>query len=207
MRLVLATRSPDKAREIREILGGIARLELLTLDEFGLARDPEEAGVERGQSFLDNATAKALHFLRRTRSPVLADDSGLEVAALAGAPGVYSKRFSGRDDLDGQELDQANNRILLERLHDVPTAQRGAHYVCVAVLALAEDRCFAALGTCAGQILRRPRGTGGFGYDPLFFLPEAGRSFAELAPEEKNRRSHRARAFRALAPHLHHLLA
>ncbi|HEY8484857.1 MAG TPA: non-canonical purine NTP pyrophosphatase [Longimicrobiales bacterium] len=210
MRVALATRSTHKAREIRDLLSRVAHaipdLQLLSLDELGIPPGPEEDHIEAFDTFRENAVAKARYFAQRAGVPTIADDSGLSVAALGGAPGVRSKRFSGRADLSGKELDEANNALLLERLRGVPPGQRAAHYVCAAALAFPSGAIFTALGVCSGEIALAPRGTGGFGYDPLFIVPELGVTFGELPPEEKNRQSHRARAFRALAAELPDLL-
>jgi len=199
MRVLLATRSGDKAREIREILASVPGLTLLTLSDLGIEPDAAEEELEALETFQENAAAKARHFARLTSLPVLADDSGLRVDALGGAPGVRTKRFSGRTDLIGRDLDEANNLVLLERLRGVPPEARGARYVCAAVLAFPDGRIVAGLGSCRGEIATAPRGTGGFGYDPLFYVPALGRTFAEVSAQEKNRISHRSRAFRALA--------
>ena len=199
MRVLLATRSADKAREIRQILDSVPGLTLLTLPDLGLGPDPAEEALEAFETFQENAAAKARHFARLASLPVLADDSGLRVDALGGAPGVRTKRFSGRSDLSGRDLDEANNLVLLERLHGVPREARGARYVCAAVLASADGRTVTGLGSCRGEIATAPRGTGGFGYDPLFYVPALGHTFAEIPAAEKNRISHRSRAFRALA--------
>lgn len=199
-RLLLATRSPDKLREIRQLLGPSPDLELITLQQLGLAPDPAEDDVEAFPSFRENALAKARFFLERTGLPVLADDSGIEVEALGGAPGVRSRRFAARPGLEGLALDQANNRLLLERLHGVPASGRGARYVCAAVLLAPGTSATTALGTCHGRILEAPRGQGGFGYDPLFLLPQVGLTFGQIDDAAKHRFSHRARAIRALQP-------
>lgn len=199
MRVLLATRSADKAREIRQILGSIPGLRLLTLEDAGVAPDPAEDSIEVFETFQENAAAKARHFARLVSIPVLADDSGLRVDALGGAPGVRTKRFSGRTDLSGQALDEANNLALLEKLRGVPQEARTARYVCAAVLAFPDGRSITGLGACRGEIATAPRGAGGFGYDPLFYVPELGRTFAEIPAAAKNRISHRSRAFRALA--------
>jgi XTP/dITP diphosphohydrolase len=199
--LLLATRSADKAREIREILGGLG-LQVLTLREENVPEDSAEDELESAPTFLGNARAKAAFFAERLRRPVLADDSGLVVDALQGAPGVRSKRFSSRPDLAGAELDRANNALLLQRLEGVQPELRTARYVCAAVLHFptgAGRTPLAAIGTCEGLIATRPEGSGGFGYDPLFLIPELVTTFAALPPAEKHRRSHRGRAFRALA--------
>lgn len=200
--LLIATRSRHKAREIREILGPAFADRLLTLDEAGLPPDPDEDGIEIYDTFLANARAKAAWFCERSGLPTLADDSGLCVTALGDEPGVRSRRYSGRDDLDGEALDVENNRTLLGRLEDVPAGKRDARYVCAAVLQMPDGRTIDAVGTVGGVILEAPAGDGGFGYDPLFYLPEVGRTFAELPAAEKHVWSHRARAFRALAAHM-----
>jgi XTP/dITP diphosphohydrolase len=197
--ILLATRSRDKVREIRQILAAATATRIITLDEAGLAQGVDEDDIEVFDTFLSNADAKAGFFMRKTGMPTLADDSGISVAALHGAPGVRSRRFAGRRDLSGPALDEANNQHLLRELSGVAAAGRSAHYACAAVLHVPDGRRFAALGTCSGFILDAPRGASGFGYDPLFLDPASGMSFGELDPREKNRRSHRARAFRALA--------
>jgi XTP/dITP diphosphohydrolase len=201
-RFLLATRSTDKLREIREILAPV-EVEIVSLAELGVAPAPEEDALEVFETFRENALAKARYFAALTGVPTLADDSGLEVDALDRAPGVYTKRFSGRTDLAGKALDQANNDLLLEKLRGIPDDRRGARYVCAAVVAQPDGRSAAAIGTTSGRIGHTPsQGTGGFGYDPLFFVPELGATFADVSAEDKHARSHRSRAFRALAPNL-----
>lgn len=199
--VLVATRSARKLAEIRAILGdALAGGDVLVdLEEVGIARDPTEEHIEVFDSFRENALAKARHFAGRAHLPTIADDSGIVVDALGGEPGVRSRRFAGRSDLDGRQLDEANNALLLERLRDVPTTGRGAHYVCAAAFAGARGPAIVAVGTCAGVILEHPAGSGGFGYDPLFHLPELDRTFGQLDELTKNRVSHRARALRALA--------
>ena len=199
-RLLLATRSPDKLREIRQLLAPPVQLELLTLQQLGIEPVPAEDDVETFPTFRENALAKAQYFQRLTGLAVLADDSGIEVDALDGAPGVRSRRFAARPGLDGRDLDLANNRLLLERLQGVPEEERTARYVCAAVLLTPDGLATTALGTCGGRVLEEPRGTAGFGYDPLFLVPGTGRSFGEIDPADKARFSHRARAIRALRP-------
>lgn len=206
MKCLLATRSHGKIREIRELLHGTPRLELLTLDEIGIQPTPEEDEVESFDTFHDNARAKALYFAQLSGLPTIADDSGIAVTALGGAPGVRSKRFAldaGRADAQVRDLDLANNQFLLDRLQGVPEERRGAHYACVATLALPDGVALTTIGTCSGIIATEPQGEGGFGYDPIFLIPELGLTFAQIPQEEKNRRSHRARAFLALRAHLH----
>lgn len=201
-RFLLATRSADKLREIREILAPVG-IELLSLADLAVPATPEEDTIEVFETFRENALAKARHFAALTGLPTLADDSGLEVAALDRAPGVYTKRFSGRADLAGKALDEANNQLLLERLASVPDERRTARYVCAAAVAHPDGRTAAAIGTTAGRIARTPsQGTGGFGYDPLFYVPDLNATFADVSAEEKHARSHRSRAFRALASSL-----
>jgi XTP/dITP diphosphohydrolase len=197
--LLLATRSADKVREIRAILHDTCAVRILSLEDAGVHFDPHEHDVENTDSFLGNAHAKAAWFLALTGLTTLADHSGLSVHALGGAPGVRSRRFAHDTTLHGTDLDRANNERLLHELRAVTDEQRTAHYTCAAVLHEPGGRRCAALGTCSGLILNAPRGTGGFGYDPLFLDPATGLSFGELHPVVKNQRSHRARAFRALA--------
>jgi XTP/dITP diphosphohydrolase len=134
--------------------------------------------------------------------PTVADDSGIEVDALDGAPGVRSKRFAPERGLDGEERDRSNNDHLLELLGARPAQERTARYVCVAAFAAGSEDVITLRGEAPGVIAVTPKGLGGFGYDPLFFDPELGRTFGEISAEEKHLRSHRGRAFRALAEHL-----
>lgn len=196
---VLATRSADKAREIADILHISLHATVLGLDDAAIERSPDEETIEAFDTFLANAHAKAAYFMRLTGAPTLADDSGISVDALHGQPGVHSRRYAAEPGLDGTDLDRANNQRLLRALRHTPDDERSAHYTCAAVLHLPDGRRFSALGTCSGIILHEPRGTGGFGYDPLFMVPAIGLSFAEITPREKHQFSHRARAFRALA--------
>ena len=198
MRLVVATRSLHKMREIREILSDIPTLELLDLDDAGVAYSPEEEALEPFETFEENARSKAMYFRRKTGLPTVADDSGLEVDALNGAPGVRTKRFAPGDELEGEARDQANNAYLLTRLRGEPAETRGARYVCVAALAWDVDRMATFRGEAPGVVLEEARGFRGFGYDPIILDETSGKSFAELTPEEKNARSHRGRTFRAL---------
>jgi XTP/dITP diphosphohydrolase len=196
--LVLATRSQDKAGEIARILRPLG-LQITTLDQLGMEPDPVEDDLETFETFRGNALAKAHWFAHRLGRVAMADDSGLRVDALDGRPGVRTKRFAGRSDLTGVELDRANNQHLLRELARVPAGGRGARYVCCAAIAWPGGHELAAIGTVRGHIATEPRGAGGFGYDPLFHVPELDRRFAEVPPEAKNAISHRARAFRALA--------
>lgn len=170
---------------------------LLDLEAAGLPEQPEEEGIEAFGTFEENALAKARYFARRSGRTVIADDSGLRVDALGGAPGVRSKRFSGREDLTGDALDLSNNAHLLEALAAVPDPERTAHYVCVVAIATPDGEEHTFQGRVDGRILREPRGSGGFGYDPLFYLDALNATFAEVDPEVKNGWSHRARAVEA----------
>ena len=193
-RVVVATRSQDKLREIRQMLAEVQGLEVVDLAAAGVEELPEEEGVEIHDTFRDNALAKARYYARRAGELTLADDSGLCVDALGGGPGVLSKRFSGGGD-------DANNALLLERLAGVPAEGRGAHYVCaIALVDPRTGREETVEAECHGVVLEAPRGDGGFGYDPLFYLPADGASFGELPPARKNQVSHRAGAVRAAAP-------
>lgn len=196
--ILLATRSEHKAREIREILAPLD-LHVQTLSDLQVEPADDEDAIEVHTTFQANAIAKARYFASRLQRSAIADDSGLRVDALGGAPGVRTKRFSGRTDLSGQPLDDANNALLLEKLDAVPDPERTARYVCAAAIAWPDGRAFTATGTVAGIIARDRRGEGGFGYDPLFHVPELGARFAEVDPAAKDAMSHRARAFRALA--------
>ncbi len=202
MRLLLATRSAHKVREVRRILREWPGIDLVDLDAAGIASDPAENGLEPFDTFEENALSKARYFHERSDLPTVADDSGLEVVALGGAPGVRTKRFApDGEGLSGHELDLANNRHLLRRLDDRLLGERKAQYVCVAAL-VTEEGEWGFRGEAEGLILGRPQGRGGFGYDPIFFDPLLGKTFAELTDDEKNDRSHRGAAFRALAEHL-----
>jgi XTP/dITP diphosphohydrolase len=198
-RVLLATRSEDKAHEIRAILGAHLRVILVSLTEAGFAPAPEEEAIEAFNTFQENALAKARYFAARTGMTTIADDSGICVQELNGAPGVRSRRFAASSST-GEALDAANNAELLRRLEGVPEAKRKAQYTCAAALVTAgKGSVVVAVGTCSGVILTEPAGCGGFGYDPLFLLPNLGVTFGQLPQDEKNRISHRARAFRALA--------
>ena len=194
--VLLATRSAGKVRELRPLLER-AGWSVVDLASFGLSDEAEEAELERFETFEENALAKARYFYEIAGGiATIADDSGLEVSHLGGAPGVRTKRFSGRDDLRGQALDDANNRALLAALEGV--SDRGARYVCAAAF-VAHDVEVVRRGETSGRILLAPRGSGGFGYDPYFESSElGGRTFAEVPPAEKEGVSHRGRAFRAL---------
>jgi XTP/dITP diphosphohydrolase len=195
VKLLVATRSPGKVREIRDIFIGLPFELAFPPDQF-LQRLPEEADLEGGAGYVENAVAKARYFATRGGLPTVADDSGLEVDALGGAPGARSGRWAGAD---GSGADAANNALLLEKLAAVPEQRRAARYRCVvAFLAVPSGVPEIVEATCEGFILPEPRGQGGFGYDPLFYSAELQMSFAEAPPAAKHRVSHRGRAFRAL---------
>lgn len=191
--LVMATRNPGKVRELKDLLQGLG-VELLSLADFpDLPEIPEE-----GATFAENAAAKAREVARLTRLPALADDSGLEVEALKGRPGVFSARYAQDRTQPATPTDADNWRKLLDEMQGVPREERGARFVCEIALALPDGRVFTARGECTGFIALKPKGEHGFGYDPVFRVPEYGRTMAELGPEIKNRISHRARALAAL---------
>jgi XTP/dITP diphosphohydrolase len=187
-RLLLASGNPGKLNEY-EILAAGRRIELQLLPGFAaLAEFAEDA-----PTFAENAAGKALYYSQHAHDLVFADDSGLVVPALGGAPGVLSARYAG----PGASSERRNTK-LLDAMYGKSGVERAAYFVCVIALAL-RGRCLAVVsGKVDGEILEQPRGAGGFGYDPVFYLLELGKSFAELNAEEKNQRSHRGKAFRRL---------
>ncbi|MDI6692610.1 MAG: XTP/dITP diphosphatase [Anaerosomatales bacterium] len=190
MRVVVASNNEGKLREIRHVLEPLGWEVVRAADIGGMVPDVEETGA----TFLENALLKARAYAETFDCVALADDSGLEVDALGGAPGVRSARYAGEPSDDA-----ANNAKLLAELADVPASERTAHFRCVVALVWPDGRVLAADGVCEGSIGFEPRGSGGFGYDPLF-LPDAtpGRTMAELSPDEKSAISHRGSALRAL---------
>lgn len=198
-KLLIATRNPGKRREIVELLADVP-YELVFPDDRGLWERPEEAGIEDADSFEGNARRKAEYFARLSRLPTVAEDSGLEVFALGGAPGVRSRRFAFPQPDDPAEQDAANNAELLRRLAGAPDDRRRARYRCaVCFLDRHDGMPHHFEGTCLGRILTAAQGTGGFGYDPLFHSDDLGKPFGLATPEEKAGVSHRGRAFRAFA--------
>jgi XTP/dITP diphosphohydrolase len=190
--VVIASTNPGKIAEVRQIMAGLP-IVLLTSDDVGGWPEIEETG----DTYLANALLKARAVAAVTGRAALADDSGIEVDALDGAPGVRSARFSGE-----RASDEDNNAKLIESLDGVPSERRGARYRCVAVLVTPDGEEIAGIGSCEGRIGFEPRGTGGFGYDP-WFIPERGsRTMAELTAEEKHAISHRGKALRGLADKL-----
>ncbi len=196
IRVVLATGNPGKLREMRALLAGLP-VEVVPQSEFDI-----EPAEETGLSFVENALIKARHASAHTGLPAIADDSGLAVDVLGGAPGIYSSRFAGE-----QASDRDNLLQLLEQLKDVDDPDRVARFHCLAVwVGHAEDPVpLICQGAWEGRIAQRPSGEGGFGYDPVFLLPD-GRTAAQLAKEEKNRISHRAQAMNCLVEKLTVLL-
>jgi XTP/dITP diphosphohydrolase len=196
MRVLLASGNRKKAAEMAAILGDAAGalVEVLTLADFPGLESPEETGT----TFVENARIKAQAGASGSGLPTIGEDSGLAVDALAGAPGIFSARYAAGGD-------SARCEKLLRELEGVPAGRRTARYVCAAVLALPDGREESAQGTCEGAIATAPRGTGGFGYDPVFLLPD-GRTMAELEPAQKAAISHRGKALRLLAPKMIRLL-
>jgi XTP/dITP diphosphohydrolase len=196
MRVVLASGNERKRAEILAILADLD-VELVPMTALGL-----EGPEEDGETFEANALKKARAIAHESGLPAIADDSGLEVDALGGAPGVRSARYAGEDATDAD-----NNAKLITALADVPEGRRSARFVCAAAVATPDGREEVVRGVMEGRIIDTPRGTGGFGYDPHFVSDGETRTNAELSPREKDERSHRGAAFRALRPHLGRLLA
>lgn len=200
-RLLVATRNRKKLAELHRVLdaAGLSGLTLLSLDDVPAFDEAPETGV----TFEENALAKARDAFTATGLPTVADDSGLEVDALNGMPGVLSARWSGHHGDDA-----ANTALLLGQLGDIPEERRGAAFVsaCALVFGAAEGDCVVVRGEWVGSIVREPRGDGGFGYDPVFLPAGEVRTVAELGPEEKDAASHRARALAALVPSLRTLV-
>jgi len=189
---VLATSNPNKVREIRSILGHVP-YELVGLEQFPPIAPPEEDG----QTFEENARLKALAYARATGALVVAEDSGLEIDALGGAPGVQSARYGGADATYPQKF-----ALIADALRARGAAGSRARFVCALALARGADVLFETRGTVEGEIASHARGTGGFGYDPIFFYPPYGRTLGEASAEEKAAVSHRGKAFTALRRYL-----
>jgi len=191
MVLVIATENRHKGEELASILQGEMKIDVRTLADFPGVKLPPETG----STYRENAVQKALAAAKATGHWALGDDSGLEVDALGGAPGLYSARFAG------EGVTYADNRKkLLDALGNRPDDQRTAHFICTIAVASPEGKVEVVEGRCEGRITRGEVGGGGFGYDPIFFLPTCNKTFAELSSEEKNRVSHRGRAVRAAIP-------
>ena len=197
MRLLIATHNRGKLVEFQELLADLP-LELVTLDQVGIRDDVEETG----ETFAENARAKAVEYARRSHLLTLADDSGLQVDALGGEPGVRSKRYAGENKSDPERV-----AFLLDKLRHVPREKRTARFRCVIVIAAPGGEEYECDGACEGLIEFAPRGTNGFGYDPVFLFPERGMTMAELSSDEKNRVSHRGRAAEKARKTLERLIA
>lgn len=196
MKVVLATRNMGKVKEIKQILRGMD-LDIQTLNDF-----PEVPSIiEDGKTFKENAVKKARFVAEHLNMPSIADDSGLEVNAFNRRPGILSARYAGEN-----AADEDNNRKLLKELNDIPPEKREACYRCVVALVFPSGEEETAEGSCNGFIALEPKGAGGFGYDPLFYIPEYGMTMAELPPEIKNRISHRGKAFAKLKEKLTDIL-
>lgn len=203
MKLLVATRSSGKQREVRRLLAG-APFEVLFPDDAGVIETPAEDALELHDSFEANARAKAEYFCRKTGLPTVADDSGLDVFSLGGEPGVRSKRWAGASGTSLQ-IDAANNAMLVRRLAGAPENRRRARYRCVLVLVRKPGGVPEAFdASAAGRILPEPAGSHGFGYDPYFLSDDLGRTFGEASDADKDAVSHRGKAFRALLDALAH---
>lgn len=191
-RVIVATKNKGKLKEIKGILREFD-FEILSMEEAGVSEDIEETG----HTFEENAIIKATEIQKLTGAMVIADDSGLEVDALNGAPGIFSARYSGE-----HANDLKNNQKLLDELKEVPDRDRTARFVCAIAVALGENKVFTVRGTVDGVIGHAPAGENGFGYDPLFYLAQYGKTMAQLTPEEKNKISHRGMALVKMANEL-----
>lgn len=188
LEVVIATRNPGKLREMKEILAPLG-FKILSLEDF-----PEVPEIlEDGASFAENARKKAVAVACQTKRLTIADDSGLTVDALQGRPGVFSSRYGGNKSSDLERCLK-----LLDEMKDIPEGDRGAAFVCIIAVASPQGKVKFAQGECRGRIAFAPQGKHGFGYDPVFFLPEMGKTMAELEPQVKNRLSHRAQALEKL---------
>ncbi len=198
MKIVLASRNAKKIKEMREILGSLfPDMEVLSLDDVGIHGDIEENGT----TFEENALIKA-RVAASSGYIGVADDSGLAVDALGGAPGVYSARFAAINNYAGGHDDEANNQLLLEKLANTPDSERNGGYVCAIACVFPDGRSFTVRGEVRGKILRAYQGNGGFGYDPLFYYEPFGKTFAEVSAEEKHTVSHRGTALQNFAEKL-----
>jgi XTP/dITP diphosphohydrolase len=186
--LLLASQNPGKLAEMKELLQDLP-FRVLRPTELGIREAPEETG----SSFMENAILKALYYAGRSGRLTVADDSGLGVHALGGGPGLYSSRFGGEG-----ATDDARNRLLLQQLRGVPLEGREAHFTSAVALARGNTILFQVEESVEGRIAEEPRGTNGFGYDPLFFYPSLGKTFGELSGADKDRVSHRGKAFHRL---------
>ena len=188
MRIILATHNKGKIREFKKCFSEIG-WEAVPISEIKELNEPEETG----QSFMENALQKARYYAEKVQMPVLSDDSGIIAEALGNRPGLYSARYAGTHGDD-----EANNRKLIEDLRPYSGEERRGYYVCVIAVVWPDGREITAEGRCDGIIRNFYKGDGGFGYDPLFYLPQFGKTMAELSMEEKNKISHRGKALQAL---------
>ena len=186
--VTVATKNAHKVSEMAALLDGVKNIRLITMKDAGLDCEIEE----NGKTFKENALIKAREVCRLTGKPAIADDSGLSVDALGGAPGIYSARYASEDGLNAS--DEANIEKLLENLKEIPGNERTARFVSAVALVFPDGREYCTLGVCEGLITREKRGDGGFGYDPVFFYPTFSKTFGEMTAEEKNSISHRNRA-------------
>lgn len=195
MKLLVATNNQGKLKEFNKILGDLG-IECVSLKDMNINIDVEE----NGSTFLENAKIKAKEIYKIAKMPTVSDDSGLEIDALNGEPGVYSARYSG---IHGD--DEANNKLVLEKMKDVPDEKRTARFKSAVYLVLDDEREYYAQGSTEGMIMREKHGENGFGYDPIFFSTVLKKSFAEVSGDEKNSVSHRGNAIRALKKKLEEL--
>lgn len=185
MRIVLATGNKNKIREIKEKFSSIDKLDISSLEELNNIPEIDE----NASTFEGNALIKAKAICSFTGFPAMADDSGLVIDALNGEPGVYSARYGGANLSDIEK-----NRLVLSKMKDVPEGKRSARFICAIALAFPDGKTYTSHGVCQGRISKTPIGEKGFGYDPIFYIPESEKTMAQLAPEEKNRISHRGKA-------------
>jgi XTP/dITP diphosphohydrolase len=185
MKIVLATGNKNKIKEIKEKFSSSGSLEIFSLEELDIIPEIKE----NASTFAGNALIKAEEICRLTGLTSMADDSGLVIDALNGEPGVYSARYGGNNLSDTEK-----NELVLSKMEKIPEEKRNARFVCAIAIALPDGRSFTVEGVCRGLINNEPAGNNGFGYDPVFYIPEAGKTMAQLTPEEKNRISHRGRA-------------
>lgn len=195
-KFIVATRNKGKLKEISEILKGLP-FEIISMEEAGIDKEIEESG----STFEENAVIKAEEIFKATGEIVMADDSGLEVDFLDGAPGIYSARFAGEGAADADR-----NNKLLNLLKDVPFEKRTARFVCAVAVIMPDGRKFTVRGTCEGYIGFKPEGQNGFGYDPLFYLTDYDKTIAQLDSTEKNKISHRGRALKLMLEELKRIL-
>ena len=198
IKLALASRNAKKIAEMRRLMAELLPgAEVLSLDDIGVEGDIEENGT----TFEENALIKA-RVAARNGCIGVADDSGLTVDALGGEPGIWSARYAARCGVDSDHNDEANNQLVLKKLENVPDGARGGAYVCAVACVFPGGTAFTVRGEVRGELLRSYRGSGGFGYDPMFFYPPLGKTFAELTAQEKDAVSHRGRAMHLFAQEL-----